>query len=219
MNWESLRNIAKQRETIFAKVWESLWKPVKSYLGKLAKPKYFCEIIFANLRKACENTCILHSLNLANTRFAKTSLQNLAKGVFIAGPPSPPFPLLRTCQKQPSLLSMVILNVFRLFISTFPKSIISSVFFSFVCPKCFIMYANQTVLRYKINYTVVSSTWESNDGIVCNLPDLSCSDIFFRFKLLSRPLWNDRTSASLIHLSLNVFSIFLTLAKCRWKKT
>ena len=55
--------------------------------------------------------------------------------------------------------------------------------------------------------------------IVCNLPDLGCSDIFFCFKSLSRLSQNDRISASLILLTLNVFSISLTLAKGRLKRT
>ena len=55
INCERLWNIAKRCDTIFANLRESLRKPAKSYLRKLAKPKYFCERIFA---KACKNTCI-----------------------------------------------------------------------------------------------------------------------------------------------------------------
>ena len=44
--------------------------------------------------------------------------------------------------------------------------------------------------------------------IVCKLHDLSCSHIFFRFKSLSRQSRNDRISASLIQLSVNVFSVW-----------
>ena len=55
-------------------------------------------------------------------------------------------------------------------------------------------------------------------SIVCNFPDLNCSHIFFHFKSLSRRSRHDRTSTSLIPLSLNVFSISLTLAKGRQNK-
>ena len=68
INCESLRNIAKHCESTFEDLRERLRKLAKSYLRKLAKPKYFCESIFA---KAWENTCILHLRKLAKTRFAK----------------------------------------------------------------------------------------------------------------------------------------------------
>ena len=55
--------------------------------------------------------------------------------------------------------------------------------------------------------------------IMYNLPNISCSHIFFRFKSLSRRSLNDIISASLIHLSLNIFSISSTLAKGRQKRT
>ena len=170
-----LRNLVKYCETLQNHIRESVRKLAKSYLRKLAKPKHFCESMFAKLAaKACKNTCISHSRNLAKTWFAKTYLRNLAKGVFIASFPGLPlpFPWLRQGPPQPRLLSMVILNVFRLFIITFPKSIVSAVLLSFVCPKCFIMYANQPMTKSVTQ--------------LCNLPDLSCSQILFRFKPLSR---------------------------------
>ena len=44
--------------------------------------------------------------------------------------------------------------------------------------------------------------------MVCNYLTSSCSHIFFRFKSLSRQSRNDRISASLIQLSVNVFSVW-----------
>ena len=76
VNCETLQNIAKRCKTIFAKVCESLRKakPAKSYLQKLAKPKYFYESIFAN---PCKNTCISHQQILPKTRYAKTNGKTL----------------------------------------------------------------------------------------------------------------------------------------------
>ena len=68
----------------------------------------------------------------------------------------PPSSRLRPGQQQPSLLSMVILIVFGLFIFTISQPIVSAAFIDFVCPKCFTMYANQPMMKYKVSYIVQS---------------------------------------------------------------
>ena len=121
---EGLRNTAKPYLRICAKACESLRNHTceslrnlsiiaKAYLRKLAKIHAF---------RTCES-------------LRKHDLRNLAKGEFIA-PPSPPW--LRPARSTRSI-SVVILNVFRLFVIMIPKPIVSVVFLSFVCPKSFLI--------------------------------------------------------------------------------
>ena len=100
---------------------------------KLVKPKYFCKSIFA---KACKNRCIVQLQILTKNTFCKT----LWKVYLLPAPPR-----LRAHSRS-SLLSLVILNVFTLFVITIIfKPILSAVFLSgsVVCPKCFIIQVCQ----------------------------------------------------------------------------
>ena len=127
--------------------------------------------------------------------------------------------------RSTSPLSTVILNVFRLVVITIPKLIVSVIVLSFVCPKSFTIQATRygtcqpTNLWWNTKPVTQFFRVHRNDRIVCNLPDLSCSHIFFSFKSLSRRSRNDRTSALLILFSLKVFSVSSTLAKGSWNKT
>ena len=223
---------AKLCETINCKAREILQNAAKPYLRKCVKaceslpqceiiiaktcemisqisPKseYFCESITA---KVCENTCILNSQNLTKDDLRKPNCETFWNVYLLQNPTH----TLRQGQLQPRLLSMGILNVFRLFIITIPKPIASAIFLSFSVPNASLCI--QTNLRW--NTRSVTHLLQVHK-IVYNLPDLSCSHIFFRFKLPSRRSLNDRTPASLITLSLNVFSISPTMAEGRLKKT
>ena len=163
-------------------------------LQKLAKPKYFCESIFA---KACENAfCTCESRNLCEITICETSL-------------APPRLLARSWTL---LLSLVILTVFTLFVIAILKPMVSACFSPWL-PQM-LHYPDMPTNLWR--NTVIKLIQEHK--IVCNLPDLSCSHVFFAFKSLSRHSRNDRVSASLIQWSLNVFSISSTLAKGGWKR-
>ena len=159
------------------------------FAKKLAKAKYFYRFAKHTRKKP------------RNNDLRKPNCKTLQKVYFLLAPSTPLLPMLRQGQPKACLLSMVILNVLRLFIITIPKPIISAAVLSFVCPKCFTMYANQAMMEKKKSVTLLFQV----HGILCNLLDFSCSHIFFCFKLLSRLSCNNRTSASLIPLSLNVF--------------
>ena len=185
-------------QIIIAKLSESLQKPAKSCLQKLAKPKYFYKSMFA---KVCQSTYILHLQILVKHNLWKPNCKTVGKVYLFLAPPL----LLALCRT--SLPNLVILNVFTLFAITILNPIVSADFLIASLSR----YANQPMMKYKASYMF----WEHK--IVCNLPDLSCIHIFFHFKSLSRLSWNDRTSASLIQFSLNIFSISSTLANGRRK--
>ena len=185
-----LRKHAKGCETLRNHICEfarSLRKHAKSHLRILAKLKYFCECIFA---KPCENTCISHLRILAKP-CKNTICETLRKVYLLTAPPR-----LRA-RHRTRLLSLVLLNVFTLFVVTILKPIVSvsADFLSFVCP-------NPDMPTNQRRNTVTQLFQEHK--IVCNLPDLSCSHKFFRLKSLSRRVRNDRLSAWLIPMSLNV---------------
>ena len=95
-----------------------------------------------------------------------------------------------------------LVNVFTLVFITILRPTVSADLHSFVCPKCFTIQVMPTNLW---RWTVTQLFQEHK--ISCDLPDLSCPHIFFRFKSLSRRSRNDRISASLIPMTLKVFSI------------
>ena len=180
----------------------SLQKPAKSCLQKLAKPKYFYKSMFA---KVCQSTCILHLQILVKHNLWKPNCKTVGKVYLLLAPPL----LLTSCRT--SLPNLVILNVFTLFAITILNPMVSA---DFLIATLF-RYANQPNIEPMMKYKASYMFWEHK--IVCNLPDLSCIHIFFHFKSLSRLSWNDRTSASLIQFSLNIFSISSTLANGRRK--
>ena len=75
-------------------------------------------------------------------------------------------PLLLACCRI-GLLSLVILEVFTLFIITILKPIVRACFLSSVCPKCFTIQVCQPVMIYKASYTDFQV-----QKIIFNLPAL-----------------------------------------------
>ena len=197
INCESLRKTAKNCETILANLCcKCLRKSVKSYLRTLAKPKYFCESIVA---KACENTCILHSLILAKKRFAKTYCKTLRKVYLLLSPP-----LLRA-RHRTRLLSLVILHFFTMF-TLFAITILKPIgennklWLPLLCLPQILRYPGMPSNLWR---NLVTQLFQEHE-IVCNLPDLKCSQTFFSFKSLSSLSRYNRISASLIQLPLDV---------------
>ena len=112
----------------------------------------------------------------------------------------PAAPLLLASSRT-SLLSLVILNVFTLFVITILTH--SKHRLPFICLPQLLHYSDMPTNPRR---NTVTQLFQEHK-IVCNLPDLSCSHIFFSLKSFSRGAQNDRVSASLIPMSLNAFSI------------
>ena len=123
-NCKSLRNIAKRCKTIPANLRESLRKPAKSNLRKLAKPKYLRQHICESLRKyirfALANPC-------------ENTICEILRKVYLLHPHPGSCPVAE----------LVILYVFTLFVITILEPIVSAGFLSFVCPKCFTIHVCQ----------------------------------------------------------------------------
>ena len=181
-----IRILAKACETMNCKSLRNTAKPYLRICAKLAKA---CEITFAN---PCETEVFLR-MHICETlrkymHFAlanpceNTICETLRKVYLLTAPPR-----LRA-RHRTRLLSLVLLNVFTLFVVTILKPIVSvsADFLSFVCP-------NPDMPTNQRRNTVTQLFQEHK--IVCNLPDLSCSHKFFRLKSLSRRVRNDRLSA------------------------
>ena len=92
-NCKTITKCCKEVRNHICETLQNIAKDYEINMQKLAKPKYFCEGIFAN---ACKIICISLSRILAKTQFAKTNLQNLAKNVTVLiACSTPPPPLLR----------------------------------------------------------------------------------------------------------------------------
>ena len=192
---ESLRKLAKACKSLrkLAKPWiakncESLRNTAKPYLRICAKLAKACEITFAN---PCETEVFLR-MHICETlrkymHFAlakpceNTICETLRKVYLLTAPPR-----LRA-RRRTRLLSLVLLNVFTLFVLTILKPIVSvsADFLSFVCPN--------PDMPTNLRRNTVTLLFQEHK-IVCKLPDLSCSHIFFRLKSLSRRARNDRLS-------------------------
>ena len=142
-----LKSICKSLQ-IPAKVCETMnsENTAKPYLRICAKP---CESLRNHTCESLRNLSItakaylrklakIHAFSTCES-LRKHDLQNLAKGVFIARPHPPGSGRARSTRS----ISVVILNVFRLFVITIPKPTVSVVFLSFVCPKSFIIQVSQ----------------------------------------------------------------------------
>ena len=109
---------------------------MKPYLRKCVE---VCESLRNHISsvKTCETFSISakqYLRKLAKVHAFQThELRNLAKDVFIASHP----PCSGRACSNTRHFSLVILNVFRLFVITIPKPVVSAVFLSFVCPNCF----------------------------------------------------------------------------------
>ena len=139
------RMVAKVYLRILANPCESLrnheLRKLAKHARKLAKA---CEIIFAN---ACETLVLLRKhiceslrkhMHFALANPCENTICETLRKVYLLLPP-PGSGRARSTRS----ISVVILNVFRLFVITIPKPIVSVVFLSFVCPKSFIIQVCQ----------------------------------------------------------------------------
>ena len=108
----------KQWFSHLAKPYKTLWNCKLLTVQNTEKP-YLRKCV-----KACENSNLQQS-------FCETVLK-----VHLLLAPFPSLCSSRACSSN-CLLSLVILNIFRVFVIIIPKPIVNAVFLSFVCPKCF----------------------------------------------------------------------------------
>ena len=172
-----LRKLAKHCETILANLREAC-EIAKAYLRKS-----FCESIFGKifLRKhICEILRKYMLFELANP--CENLICKTLRKVYLLTAPT-----RLLARRRTRLLSLVLLNVFTLFVLTILKPIVSvsADFLSFVCPN--------PDMPTNLRRNTVTLLFQEHK-IVCKLPDLSCSHIFFRLKSLSRRARNDRLS-------------------------
>ena len=133
------------------KACKSLWNHVCKNLLNLGISAQACLQKLAKVHAFC--TC--ESLR-------KHNLQKPCKmlwKVYLCWPPHPhPHPCSGLARSSTSLLSPVILNVFRLFVITIQKPIVSAASSPWSAPNALLSrYANQPMMKYKVSYSVVSS--------------------------------------------------------------